>query len=287
MSKLLSKTVTIAQWGRAPLLIYLPLYVALYGGYAKAKGLKPKLIFSGSDENVFHAVARGKADFGISDPIFTEIHRKKTRPGPACKALLVKRVPIWGVTHNPAIPPLKRIEDFVQLRIGSLPRGSTTYSLIEGLKLKHKRLLKYTQIIEAPIEKQFHLLSTGKADVVLELEPYISMAEHQGLRTVFSLAQFYGDFAFTGLTVSHGMQMRDPAVVEKLIAALDKGLKVCREDKKEALRIAIEMFPGYAPEILEKGIRRLRAANVWPDTADVNQAGWKAAVHLRRKIGDL
>jgi NitT/TauT family transport system substrate-binding protein len=204
-----------------------------------------------------------------------------------CVALAVKRAAIWGITHNPAIPPLKKVEDFVQLRIGSFPRPSTTYSLIDGLKQKHKRLLKYMQLIEAPIGKQMQLLVNNKADVILELEPMVSLAESQGMRAVFSIAQFYGDAAFTGLIATRKTADTKPLLVKKMTQALQQGLDTCLKDKAKALKIAQQVFPDYPKTVLSQAIDRLIEHGVWPQTTAIDPVIWKAAVTLRHQVGDL
>jgi ABC-type nitrate/sulfonate/bicarbonate transport system substrate-binding protein len=105
--------------------------------------------------------------------------------------------------HNkPAIQTLKTLADFVQLRIGSFPQPSTTYTVISALKEKNKRLLRYMQIIEAPIGQQAALLKNNQADIILELEPMVSLAEENNLRAVFSLSDYSQIGAITGLMVS-------------------------------------------------------------------------------------
>lgn len=277
--------VKIAQFG-VPHLLYLPLYAAIHGGFTKKAGLDIELIFAGNDDEIFNQVMAGKADFGFSDPIFVEIGKHKNQQA-VCLALAVKRAGIWGITHNPAIPVLQKVEDFVQLRIGSFPKPSTTYSLIDGLKKKHKRLLKYTQVIEAPIGEQAALLTNNKADVILELEPMVSLAESRGMRAVFSFPQFYGDSAITGLIASQKTVDGKPELVDKMTKALERGLDVCLHDEKKSFAVAKHIFPDYPEDVLRKAILRLRDNNMWPETTQVDPILWKAAIALRRQVGDL
>ncbi len=277
--------VHIAQWGHNHLM-YLPLYAAIRSGKAKKLGLDITLTHAGNDDQIFNQVATGKADFGFGDPIFVEIGLQKGIKA-VCVAMAVKRAAIWGITHNPTIPLLNKVEDFVQLRIGTFPKPSTVYALIEGLKHKHKRLLKYMQIVEAPIGQQAQLLTKNKADVVIELEPMVSLAEAKGMRAVFSLAQFYGDSAFTGLMALEKTVNQKPHVVEAVIQALQYGLDICLKDRKKALKIAEEVFPDYPKEILDKAIQRLNAHGVWSETTSIDRKNWKTAVKLRQKVGDL
>jgi NitT/TauT family transport system substrate-binding protein len=277
--------VKIAQWGQANLM-YLPLYAGLYGGFAEKEGLAPTLIFAGNDDDVFNHVVTRKADFGFADPIFVEIG-KLTGKKTVCIALAVKRAALWGITHNPAIPVLKKVEDFVQLRIGSFPKPSTTYSLIDGLKKKHKRLLKYTQIIEAPIGAQANLLTDNKADVIMEIEPMVSLAESRGMRAVFSLPQFYADSAITGLFTREETLQKHPLLVEKMNRILQQGLKMCLRNPSTTLKVAMHVFPDYPKEVLQKALRRLRDDEIWPQNTDVDTVLWQRAITQRQQIGDL
>ena len=258
--------------------MYLPLYATLYGGPAKRLGLDITLRFAGNDDAVFKQVASNRADFGIGDPSFALSDKKH---GVSCVAILVKRAGIWGVTHNPAIPQLESMSDFVQLRIGSFPKPSTTYELIAGLKRKHKRLLKNMQIVEAPIGAQAMLLTNNKADVILELEPMVSLAEAQGLRAVFAIAPHYGDVAFTGLMASKRMQDAHPALVDKMQRAIQQGIHICNHDKVTSLRIAAKIFPNYPESVLENAYARLLHEQVWPETGAPDEKLLKAMKRLR------
>ena len=69
--------ITIAQWGQEKYLIYLPVYIAQDKGFFKEQGLDVSIVFSGNDDQVFATVARGDAQFGVGDPIFTAISRNR------------------------------------------------------------------------------------------------------------------------------------------------------------------------------------------------------------------
>ena len=69
--------VTVSQWGQEKYLIYLPVYIAQEEGFFKDHGLDVSITFSGNDDQVFATVARGDAQFGVGDPIFTAISRQR------------------------------------------------------------------------------------------------------------------------------------------------------------------------------------------------------------------
>lgn len=117
------RQVTVAQWGQEKYLIYLPVYLAQEAGIFESNKLDVTLNFSGNDDQVFAAVARGDAHFGIGDPVFAAISRDRGSDG-VVVGQLVGRVALWGVSKN-----TKRLlstpEDFAKLTIGTFPRPST------------------------------------------------------------------------------------------------------------------------------------------------------------------
>ncbi len=71
--------VTIAQFGHV--FLYMPLYVALRGGFFREQGLDVKLVSTGGDEKTFTADSTGNAQFGVSDPTFAAIAREHGQGG--------------------------------------------------------------------------------------------------------------------------------------------------------------------------------------------------------------
>lgn len=275
-------TFRLAQWGQKHLL-YLPLYVALR--MAERERLFLDMDYAGNDDAVYNRITSGKADFGIGDPLLTATHPHKKNPV-ACIATIVQRAALFGITNNPAIPELKSIDDLVQLRIGSFPKPSTTYCLMADLKRRHKRLLKKMQIIEAPIGKQALLLAHDQADVILELEPMVSLAESKGLRVVLPMAEFYGPAVFTGVMVAESFIHSHTHIVRRFCNLLAMALGVCNHDTAQALDIAELEFPDYPRALLEKALLRLRSYDVWPPNTNINEAAWRNALRVRRNLKD-
>ncbi len=269
------KHIKVAHWGYQHLL-YLPFYIALHKGLFRKQNLEIEVLYSGNDQDVYKDVLKGKVDFAISDPLFSIKNNKVT-----CAGIVVNRIGIWGLTHNPAIKSIKRIEDFVGLRIGSLPSPATTYALIDNLKSSNKRLLKSMKIIEAPIGSQQSLLTSNKADIVLDIEPMVSLAESLGLKPVLSLADYYQDFAFTGITHQTSLLKTNPELVKNFMIAIDKGLKLALTDKKTSLKIAQEVFKTYEPNIIMKAYARLLKAKVWPDNSEIDSKAWESARKIK------
>lgn len=61
------------------------------------------------------------------------------------------------------------------------------------------------------------MLDTGNADIALELEPNVSIAVANGAKVVYSFADKYPDFTFTGITTSKKTIDEKPEIVQHCI----------------------------------------------------------------------
>jgi NitT/TauT family transport system substrate-binding protein len=276
------KRITIAQWGQEKYLIYLPVYIAQEKGFFRQHGLEVSITFSGNDDQVFATVARGDAQFGVGDPIFTAISRQRGFDG-IVVASIVDRVALWGVTKsqkNYSVP-----SDFTNAAIGTFPRPSTTYTLVKQMVEENK--IPGAKIVEIAIGNELALLESGNADVVMLLEPAASIAESRGYHVATSFPKLWGPYAFTGLTTTETYRKGNANVIESMRAALSNALKLVHEQPDDAIAIAKKLFPNLEPKVLENAVKRMITDGTIPSTIDVSKGGWLKAVEVRQSIGDL
>ncbi|MBL7661235.1 ABC transporter substrate-binding protein [bacterium] len=277
------KVVRIAQWQRV-ILPYLPLYIADVAGYFTELGIKVRIDPVGNDDQVFREVLKGKAMIGIGDPTFCARIENQSQPVKVI-ATLVERAAMWGLTENPIVRPIERVEDLVHLRVGTYPQPSTSYALLASLKAKHSRLLKSFKIIEGPIEQQIQLFKKDKCDIVTDNEPFISIAEDQGLRIVYSSPEFHAPLTFTGAYMRLSTITEDPETVANFVTGIEKGLSAVRKDKKLALHVAKKLYPDVGERILSNALQRLRAAKIWGRDAFTSEENWSEALRIRKLLG--
>ena len=121
--------VTIAQFGQAKFLLYLPLYIAIQEGLFAKRGLDVNLKFAGNDDQIFAAVMSGSADFGMGDPVFAAISKEKGGPGKVV-ALMITKLGLSGYTNKSNIGQITDLKQLNGLKISSFPEPSTTYTLL-------------------------------------------------------------------------------------------------------------------------------------------------------------
>ncbi|MDD5586717.1 MAG: ABC transporter substrate-binding protein [Alphaproteobacteria bacterium] len=278
-------SIKIAQWGGRHI-TYMPLFLADRLGLFAAQGLNVTIYGAGNDDEIFTEVAQGRAHFGIGDPAFVALGRAQgfdtrviaTIVGSACS---------WGLTHHTEIKPFTQISDFVGLRVGTIPRPSTMYTLLKALRVRQPRLLKSMQVVETEIGQQAYLLASDQVDMILEIEPSVSSAMKQGLRLVCDMNDFFPELMFTGLMASAATINASPAVVGKVVKALQQALMICHTQPEMAVSIGCALFPTISRDVMSEAVQRMLAAKAWPEQAVISPAAWNNALKLRQDAGEL
>jgi NitT/TauT family transport system substrate-binding protein len=277
------KAVRVAQWGQERYLIYLPFYIAQAEDLFSKAGLDVTLSFSGNDDQVFAAVLRGDAQFGIGDPIFAAISRNRGADG-AVVGQIVGRIALWGVAKKGS-KLLGAASDFANLKIGTFPRPSTTYTLMRDMIDKNR--VSGARIVEVPIGSEAALLESGGADVVMMLEPAASIATSQGYDIVTSFPKLWGPFAFTGLTSTSSFVQGNRDVVAAMRSAMQSALDLAHRNPARATSVARALFPSLDAATVEAAVRRMLSEQTLPNRFAVDPASWAAAVRVRQAMGEL
>jgi NitT/TauT family transport system substrate-binding protein len=263
----------------------MPLYVAVDKGFFKEQGLDVRLVSTGGDEKTFTAVASGNAQFGVSDPTFSAIARERGQGGKVV-AGIVRGVPFWVVTFNPAIKKIENASGFSGYRIATYTAPSTSYAVMKNILQNNGKPVN-GKIVQGAFGTLLALLKANQADMALDIEPIVSIATHQGGRIVYSPAVHLGDFAFTGLTVSDDFHKQHPDQIQQAVNAVTKAMKFIRADFEGAVAVARKEFPEVAEPVVREALKRLVAEGTVPATPVLTKQAWDRAISLRREIGDL
>ncbi len=274
--------IAIAQYGKERILFYLPLYVAMEEGLFAKRGLDVDLTFAGTPDHVFAAVISNDAQFGVSDPAFTAISHDKGGPGKVV-VMMITKLAVSGVA-KPAIPPIKRPQQLNGLRIASPPEPSTTYTLINGLK---RSFHLNAVIVQAPPGEQLALLDAGKADLALDFEPNVSVAEDKGYHVVFDLAAFTDPQVITGVTTTEDFIKSHPDTVQKLADGLQEAIDLIYSDPQVAFRVGAKLFPHLSDKVVHSAVNRMLSANMYPRSIVVPDELWQRTLKTRLDNGDL
>lgn len=274
------RRITVAQFG--DFFLYAPLYVATDGDCFRKHGLEANIVNTGGDDKTWAAVLGGSADFGVADPTFVAVSAARGQGG-VIVASLVNGVPFWGITFRD-IAPLKDANGLAGHSVATFPSPSTAYTLQR--KMFSDAGLE-PNIKEGGFGAIIPMLKAGGADIGLELEPNVSLAQTEGARIVYSLAERYGDFAITGVTATNSLVGKNPELVAKFREGIQCSLDSLHRDREGAMNILLKRFPGTPADVARKALDRALDDGVIPISATVGRDAWVKAIKLRMEVGDI
>tara|TARA_R110002051_G_scaffold2660_1_gene14258 strand:+ start:5585 stop:6583 length:999 start_codon:yes stop_codon:yes gene_type:complete len=273
--------VNVAQFGEV--LLYMPLYLADEGGFFEKEGLKVNIYNTGGDDKTFAAVIGGSAEFGIADPTFVAIAKERGQRGKVI-ASIVNGVPFWGITKNTDIPEITDLKMLNGYSVATFPSPSTAYTLQYDM---FKDAGLQPNIRQASFGALLPLLEANQVDIALELEPNVSQALKNGYKIVYSMADMYGDFAITAVTVSEDTVNKKPELVQKFVDALQNAEEYAHQNPDKVIEFANKKFPDLDDEIVANAINRIIKSNTFPENVLISEEAWLKAISLREEVGDI
>ncbi|MFZ5806815.1 MAG: ABC transporter substrate-binding protein [Verrucomicrobiota bacterium] len=262
--------------------LHAPLWIAYEKGFFKEEGLDVTINIAGGDEKSWAAVLNNDAQFAVGDPVFVAISGEKDQPGVVVASIL-NGMPFWGVAKNESVPEIKKPEDLGSYSVATLPAPSTNYALQR--KMFESAGIK-PNIKEVAFGGLLPALYAGEVDIALEFEPNVSTAVENGNRIVYSLADYYPDFAFTGLIALPDYVAQHKDTVQKVVNALQKANAYIRTDTVSAAAILAKKF-NVSQSIAENGLKNLIGKNAIQADTITGKNAWIQAVNVRVELSDL
>ncbi len=276
-----TQNVTVSQ--AFDVFLYAPLYVAKERGFFNEEGLNVDIITAGGDEKAFASLVSGDAQFAVGDPTFVAIAGERGQPGKVVGALL-NGVPFWGVADKASITPITSPSQLGTYSVATFPAPSTAYALQK--KMFESANLK-ANIKETAFGALIPALKGGSVDIALELEPNVSTAVKNGSHIVYSLSEYYPDFAITGVTVLPQYAQNNSKTVQSFINAIQKADEFIRDNPEESANIVAKRFTDVTSDVALNALKNIISVNVIPQNLVMRKAGWDAAIQLRKDTGDL
>jgi NitT/TauT family transport system substrate-binding protein len=275
------ETVKVAQFNE--FFLYMPLYLADAKGFFAEEGLKIEIINTGGDDKTFAAVIGGSAMFGIADPTFVAIAKEQGMGGKVI-AGIVNGVPFWGVAKNHNIPEIANGTQLKGYSVATFASPSTAYTL--QYDMFEKAGLK-PNIKQGAFGTLWTMVEAGQADIALELEPNVSIAATQGGKVLYSLAEVYGDFAITGVTISEETAVKKPELVQRFVNALQKSVTFAHAYPDSVTFYAGKIFPNIDKTVSTNAVNRIIGTNTLPKNVVISEEAWEKAIKLRHNAGDI
>ena len=199
-------------------------------------------------------------------------------------ASIVNGVPFWGVTKNNAITEITDAAQLNGYSVATFASPSTAYTL--QYDMFEKAGLK-PNIKQGAFGTLWAMVEAGQADIALELEPNVSIAANQGGKVLYSLAEVYGDFAITGVTISEEIATKKPELVQRFVNALQKSMQFSHTYPDSVAFYAGKLFPDIDKVVSTNAINRVISTNTLPENVVISEEAWKKAIKLRQEAGDI
>lgn len=270
--------IKVAQYG--DVFLYAPLYIADDRGFFAEEGIKIKLINTGGDQTTYDLVCAGSAIFGVADPTFVAIKGEQGIEGRVIGGI-VNGVPFEAITKKKEIPLITDATMLSPYRVATFPAPSTAYAVQKKMFLEAG--LK-PNIIEGDAGTLIPMLDAERADIALELEPNVSSEIHKnGARIVYSLNDYYSEFAFTGITTTMKTIETKPELVQHFINAINRAEMYIHQYPDSAAFYLSKRFHDNdnSYDIIKDAIIRMVSTNTIPENAIITREAWQNAVDLR------
>lgn len=263
--------------------LYAPLYIAQEKGFFEDEGFEVNIITAGGDEKAFASLISNDAQFAIGDPTFVAIAGEKGQPGKVVGAIL-SGVPFWGIAEESSIKSIDTPSQLGSYSVATFPAPSTAFAL-------QKKMFESgglaPNIKETAFGSLIPALKGGSVDITLELEPNVSIAVKDGSHIVYSLSEYYPDFAFTGISVLPQYLQDNPETIQGFVNAIQNADDFIRENPSESANVVARRFPGVSQDTAVKALENIISVGVIPENLIISKTAWDVAIQLRLDTGDI
>jgi NitT/TauT family transport system substrate-binding protein len=273
------KAVTISQAFQS--MLYLPLYVAIDGGFFSKAGLEVTKQTAGSPSAALSAVLSGSAQFSLHGPEWTAVAAEKGADVDVI-ANVVNGAAVWIVAApDVKFTDVKDVKDQVVVS-GQMPTTST--SLFFKLLKQNGMSPSDVKLSQVPLGSEIGPLVAGQAKIAVMYEPGVDQAVARGMKVVLGFPKLYGAYAFSCITAKRNV---DPDAAARFVKGLQDALLYMRSNPAGTAEIARKEFPTLDPVVVDAAVKRMLAEGVYPSDVDVSPAALTVAMDTQIALGNL
>ncbi|MEA3090067.1 MAG: NitT/TauT family transport system substrate-binding protein [Caballeronia sp.] len=273
------KKVTISQAFQS--MLYLPLYVALDGGFFTKEGLDVTKQTAGSPSAALSAVLSGSAEFSLHGPEWTAVAAEKGADVDVI-ANVVNGAAVWiAVAPDVKFAGIKDVKGEVVVS-GQMPTTSTSL-FFRALK-ENGMSPSDVKLMQVPLGSEIGPLVAGQSKIAVMYEPGLDQAVAKGMKVVLSFPKLYGEYAFSSITAKRSI---DPDVAARFVKGLQNALVYMQTNPTETAAIARKEFPTLEAPVVDAAVKRMLADGVYPKTVDITPKALTVAMDTQIALGNL
>ncbi|MBB5496442.1 ABC transporter substrate-binding protein [Paraburkholderia sp. MM5384-R2] len=273
------KKVTISQAFQS--MLYLPLYVAIDGGFFEKQGLDVSKQTAGSPSAALSAVLSGSADFSLHGPEWTAVAAEKGADVDVI-ANVVNGAAVWiAVAPDVKFSGIKDVKDQVVVS-GQMPTTST--SLLFKLLKENGMSQSDIKLVQVPLGSEIGPLVAGQSKIAVMYEPGLDQAVAKGMKVVLGFPKLYGEYAFSSISAKRSV---DPDAAARFVKGLQNALVFMQGHPAETAAIARKEFPTLDPVVVDAAVKRMLDEGVYPKNVGITPKALTVAMDTQIALGNL
>ncbi|HEV7981950.1 MAG TPA: ABC transporter substrate-binding protein [Xanthobacteraceae bacterium] len=253
---------------------YAPFYATQALGFYAREGVDVELIASSGPGDGVSALLGGTVDLTWGGPMRVMKARDQEPASPlVCFGEVVARDPFCLVGRSPRRE--FRLADLPGLRFAAVSEVPTPWMCLQhDLREQGVDPAGLDRARDRPMAGNFEALRDRRLDAIQVFEPFVSMAQAEGIGDVLYAAAARGPTAYTTFIVTRNGIARHRAAFAAVTRAVLQMQGWLAEHGAEELAEVTARFPDIARDILTSALRRYHRAGLWTLTPDVSRQGF-------------
>jgi NitT/TauT family transport system substrate-binding protein len=254
---------------------YAPFYATQALGFYAREGVDVELIASSGPGDGVSALLGGTVDLTWGGPMRVMKARDQEPASPlVCFGEVVARDPFCLVGRSPRRE--FRLADLPGLRFAAVSEVPTPWICLQhDLREQGVDPAGLDRARDRPMAGNFEALRDRRLDAIQVFEPFVSMAQAEGIGDVLYAAAARGPTAYTTFIVTrNGIARHRAAFAAVTRAILQMQGWLAEHGAEELAEVTARYFPDIARDILTSALRRYHRAGLWTLTPDVSRQGF-------------
>jgi NitT/TauT family transport system substrate-binding protein len=241
---------------------YAPYYATYALGFYQREGVEVELLTSDAPGDAVPKLIDGSIDLTWGGPMRVMKAHDQDKHSPLVNFCeVVSRDPFFLVGKRTSF----RLADLAQLRFASVSEVPTPWLCLQQ-DLRDARIdpEKLARFADRGMMRNYHALQAGDIEVMQAFEPFISMAEQDGVGHILYAASTRGPTAYTAFIATREACGKFRDEFAAMTRATAKLLAWVYANPAEELAKAVRtFFPDVPQDILARSLGRYKDAGLW------------------------
>ncbi len=269
----------------SPTASYWPFFIAKVKGMFAAEGIEPDLVSAQSSAAIMQQLAAGSLDVtiggGLVDPI-----RAIEKGAPIAVARILVQAPPYTLVAKPSIKSIPELKGKT-ISIGGAKDITRIY--LERIVAPHG--LKdgdYDLVFAGSTAARYSALQAGAVDATILTAPFNFHSRTAGFTDLAETVKILPDLPFIGLVVNRNWAAAKPAVLQRVLAAMNKSIVFFQDpqNRAEAIKIMVDASR-QRPEEVEKSYDYFRDGGYFDGTGKVSRTNLRKLIEALAQLGDV